>query len=197
MKKSMLRGSPSRAAMLAMVVGTALTVSRASAENDARAKAIGDIHRYCTACWRNARIPADSWSDCTQEVLCRLMQNIPVDHWGHILKSEGEERREFVRAIDAVKKRTQRARKWAPLNDVAVDRRRIGGSDLTDRREQLNRAVTESLSPRQQRIVQMSIDGYSVQEMAEELTMTPERVSDEKYKAIRKLRRELGNDSSV
>ena len=33
------------------------------------------------------------------------------------------------------------------------------------------------------------MEGHSVQEMADALRMPPERVSDEKYKAIRKLRR--------
>ena len=195
MKKMISAVGPSRAAVMAVLVGAALTMSNATAAPNSE-KAINDIHRYCTACWRNARIPIDSWTDCTQEVLCRLMKSIPVDHWGQILKTEGEERREFVRAIDAVKKRTQRSRKWAPLNDDVADRRGQSGSDIADRREQLNQAVAETLSPRQQRIVHMSIEGYSVQEMADALTMSPERVSDEKYKAIRKLRRHLGADAA-
>ena len=37
----------------------------------------------------------------------------------------------------------------------------------------------------------MSFEGWSVQEMAEELRLPAERVSDEKYKAIRKLREHL------
>ena len=44
------------------------------------------------------------------------------------------------------------------------------------------------LSPRQQRIVRMSFEGWSVHDIASELRLPPERVSDEKYKAIRKLR---------
>ena len=34
----------------------------------------------------------------------------------------------------------------------------------------------------------MSAEGYAVQEIADRLAIGPERVSDEKYKAIRKLR---------
>jgi RNA polymerase sigma factor (sigma-70 family) len=52
-------------------------------------------------------------------------------------------------------------------------------------------AAQEVLSPRQQRIVQMSFEGWAVQEMAQELHLPAERVSDEKYKAIRKLREHL------
>jgi RNA polymerase sigma factor (sigma-70 family) len=179
--------------MVALMLGAALTVSETKAcAAGTSDKAIADIQRYCSACWRNARIPLDSWTDCTQEVLCRLMQRVPVTRWDLVLNSEGEERKEFVRAIDAVKKRSQRSRKWSALNEDVVDRRVQMGQGAVDRREELNRAAEQVLSVRQRRILQMSIDGFSVQDMANALTMSPERVSDEKYKAIRKLRRELG-----
>ena len=182
--------------MVALMLGAALTVSETKASAVGTSdKAIADIQRYCSACWRNARIPLDSWTDCTQEVLCRLMQRIPLTRWDLVLQSEGEERKEFVRAIDAVKKRSQRSRKWSSLNEDVVDRRvSTTGQGLGDRREELNRAAEQVLSVRQRRILQMSFEGYSVQDMATTLTMSPERVSDEKYKAIRKLRRELGVD---
>ena len=177
--------------MVALMLGAAFTVadSKASAATTSD-KAITDIQRYCSACWRNARIPLDSWTDCTQEVLCRLMQRVPLTKWDMVLHSEGEERREFVRAIDAVKKRSQRSRKYAALNEDVTDRR-TSGQGLSDRREEMNRAAEQVLSVRQRRILQMSMDGYTVQDTADALTMSPERVSDEKYKAIRKLRREL------
>ncbi len=50
-------------------------------------------------------------------------------------------------------------------------------------------AAEEVLTPRQQRILQMSCEGWSVHEMAAELQLSSDRVSDEKYKAVRKLRR--------
>jgi len=39
--------------------------------------------------------------------------------------------------------------------------------------------------------MQLSFEGWSVHEIAAELRTPPERVSDEKYKAIRKLRGRL------
>ena len=190
---------PSRAAFAAVMLGAAavgMVNANASAAQTSD-KAISDIHRYCTVCWRNARLPLDSWSDCTQEVLCRLMKSIPLEQWERVLSQDSDERREFVRAIDAVKKRCQRSRKWASLNEDVHDRRNRSGIELADRREQLNRAAAEVLSDRQRRIMQMSLEGYSVQEVADALTMSPERVSDEKYKAIRKLRREVGMDAAA
>jgi RNA polymerase sigma factor (sigma-70 family) len=186
-----------------MLLGTALTafgtapVSAApTAEQTVRA--VNDLSRYCTACWRNARLPQDCWGDCTQDVLSRLLQRIPTEHWGRLLQGDGEERLEFLRAIDAVKKRTQRGLKRShTLNGVVEDRRDGHDRDRADQREAVHRAATEVLSPRQQQILQLSLEGWAVQEIADELAMPAERVSDEKYKAVRKLREYLSDASKT
>src|SRR5262245_50616193 len=94
----------------AVLLGTALSApgprhAAAGTPSEATLRAVNDLVRYCTACWRNARLPADCWGDCTQEVFHRLLERVPTEVWGSILRSEGEDRRELVRAIDAVKKR--------------------------------------------------------------------------------------------
>jgi RNA polymerase sigma factor (sigma-70 family) len=155
------------------------------------ARAINDISRYCTVCWRNARLHPDSWVDCTQEVFSRLMERVNPEAWGRALQSDGEERREFLRAIDAVKKRTQRGRKWSTLPDAVADRNDQHERRLADDREMVRNAAVELLSSRQQRILQLSFEGWSVQEIAGELKAPAERISDDKYKAIRKLREHL------
>src|SRR5262249_37939591 len=147
--------------------------------------------RYCTVCWRNARLPADTWTDCTQEVFRRLLERVPRDAWGETLQGDGDERREFLRAIDAVKKRTQRAHRWSHGLDGVADRRELRERGLNEDRAQIREAAAEVLNPRQQSIVQMSLEGWSVHEIAAELRLPPERVSDEKYKAVRKLREHL------
>src|SRR5262249_58021392 len=53
---------------VALVVGLAALTAQAS-ETDL----VRDIQRYCTACWRNARLDPRLWDDCTQEVCCRLL----------------------------------------------------------------------------------------------------------------------------
>jgi RNA polymerase sigma factor (sigma-70 family) len=192
MKRSMLK----RPYVMAVVLGTALSVGaapgQATAETpQATAKAIADMSRYCATCWRNARLPLDCWSDCTQDVFRRLLERVPSDAWDQVLRGEGEERREFLRAIDTVKKRTQRARKFSPAIESVADRHDQQRRDLREEREVVNQAVAEILTPRQQRILQLSFEGWSVQEMSEELRLPVERISDEKYKAIRKLRTHL------
>ncbi len=192
MKRSMLK----RPYVMAVVLGTALSVSGAPGQAAVQtpqdtAQAIADMSRYCAACWRNARLPMDRWSDCTQEVFRRLLERVPADAWEQALHGEGAEHREFLRAIDTVKKRVQRARKFSPAIDGVADRRDPQRRRLREEREVVDRAAAQVLSPRQQRIVQMSFEGWSVQDMSTALRLPVERISDEKYKAIRKLRAHL------
>jgi RNA polymerase sigma factor (sigma-70 family) len=179
--------------LVAMVLGTALsaigsTTVAVADMPEATARAVVDINRYCTACWRNAHLNPDCWNDCTQEVFCRLLERLDLDDWARVLNDDGEERREFIRAIDTVKKRTQRARHWssAGVETLAdpTDRRERG---LADDREAVWHAAAQLLSDRQQRILQRSFEGWSVQDIASELKLPAQRVSDEKYKAIQKL----------
>lgn len=186
----------SRNAMVAMVLGTALASSpskAAASTAEPGAKAVTDISKYCQTCWRNARLPADRWQDCTQAVFVRLLERVETDKWGTVLvDSETDERREFLRAIDAVKKRTQRARKFAALSPELPDRQPVNNTTRDDR-EAVAKVAAEQLSPRQRRILELTADGWPVPDIAEELGTTVERVSDEKYKAIKKLQHHFGD----
>ena len=192
MKSSLSNKKVRRPYLMAVVLGTALaaigTDSVAHA-GEISPKAINNISRYCTACWRNARLPQDQWNDCTQEVLSRLLKNLDAKAWEQVLANETEERREFVRAIDAVKKRYQRGR-WqsAVLPEMVADRRDQHWRERNDDREAIQQAAERVLSERQQHILKLLCDGHNVADIATELAMSPERVSDEKYKAIQKLR---------
>jgi RNA polymerase sigma factor (sigma-70 family) len=198
--KSQPRGKGRRRYVVALMLGTALSAlgpatGTAAEATQASLRAVNDLSRYCTTCWRNARLSPDCWTDCTQEVLVRLLERVPQQNWDDVLQSEGEERREFVRAIDTVKKRVQRGRQFAsgPLDELA-DRRDGRDWRLAEDREAVRRAAAELLSSRQQQILQLSSAGWSVQEIAEQLRTPAERVSDEKYKAIQKLRAKLATE---
>jgi RNA polymerase sigma factor (sigma-70 family) len=197
--KTLITNNIRRPYLMAVVLGTALAALGTDAPADAAEispKAITNISRYCTACWRNARLPQDQWNDCTQEVLCRLLKNLPARSWEQTLTLETEERREFVRAIDAVKKRYQRGR-WqsAVLPELVADHRDEQSRSQHDEREAVDQAAERVLSPRQQRILRLLCDGHNVADIATELSISPERVSDEKYKAIQKLRTFFHTDS--
>jgi RNA polymerase sigma factor (sigma-70 family) len=185
-----------RGAIAAVVLGTALTAAGTAPARplatEATLRAVGDISRYCAACWRNARLHPDSWTDCTQDVFSRLMERVPPHEWVSVLRDESDERRELLRAIDAVKKRSQRSRKLATMVDDAVaDRNDSVQRQRADDRQVVDAAAADLLSERQQRILRLSFEGWSVHEIAAEMKIGPERVSDEKYKAIRKLREHL------
>ena len=184
--------------VVAMLLGTTLSALGAATAQavptpETTLRAVTDMSRYCTTCWRNAHLPPDCWTDCTQEVLCRLMERVDPEAWSQVLKAEGDERKEFLRAIDAVKKRSQRRRKWnAGSVESVPDRHDVYDRQLAEDREVVRQTAEKVLSSRQQSILQMSFDGWTVQEIAVELKLPAERVSDEKYKAIRKLRERLG-----
>lgn len=191
--KRFVPSSKSRVMMAAVVLGTALAAGSAQASRGPNPKAVQDISKYCQTCWRNARLPADRWQDCTQEVFVRLLERIEAEKWDTVLKDdETTERREFIRAIDAVKKRTQRARKFSNLTPDAAEYRGVE-NELRDDREAVAKAVREVLSPRQRRILELTSDGWAVPQIANELAAPVERISDEKYKAIRKLQHYLGS----
>src|SRR3974377_693936 len=55
-------------AAMALVIGLAALTAQAT-----ESELVRDIQRYCTVCWRNARLDPTLWDDCTQEVCCRLL----------------------------------------------------------------------------------------------------------------------------
>ena len=189
--------------MAAVMLGTALGGQEACAGSNAPASnfqvddhAVRDITRYCHVCWRNARLPEDLWADCTQLVFTRLLETVGRDRWTGLLKTEDGDKREFLRAIDAVKKRTQRARRFFDLSSEVADNG-TSANGVLDQREEVNKAAGEVLSERQQKIIHLSAEGWAVPEIAVELGTTTQRISDEKYKAIRKLREKLGVDAGA
>lgn len=189
MEKPIPLPRPGRRYMAAVVLGTALSTLGPAVADAATARAVHDLSRYCTACWRNAHLDPDCWPDCTQEVLARLVERVTPEAWDRVLKDEGEERREFLRAIDTVKKRSQRQRRPSSLvTGEVADQRDARERTLAEERDALNRAAGQLLSSRQRQIIQLSLDGWQVHEVADALRLSPERVSDEKYKAVRRLR---------
>jgi DNA-directed RNA polymerase specialized sigma24 family protein len=173
------------------VIGLAALSAQAS-EHDA----VRDIQRYCTACWRNAHIDPGVWDDCTQEVCCRLIERARAGELdlAQVLEDDSPERRELVRAIDMVRKRVQRARRPLSLDAVHGDYA-VCDEQFAGRRRELGeileRARQDVLTPRQDRILDYWMDGWTVPEIAREMGMPPARVSDEKYKSLRKLERHL------
>jgi RNA polymerase sigma factor (sigma-70 family) len=183
-----LRAGPTA---MALVIGLAALTAQAATESDL----VRDIQRYCTVCWRNARLDPGLWDDCTQEVCCRLLGKARAGQLdlNLVLAEDTAERRELVRAIDMVRKRVQRSKRYQPLDDQFtpgpdLDRRHRDRQELGEILEAARQAV---LSPRQDRIVELWTRGWTVPEIGEAMNLPVARVSDEKYKALRKLERHL------
>jgi RNA polymerase sigma factor (sigma-70 family) len=177
---------------MALVMGLAALTAQAS-----ESELVHDIQRYCAVCWRNARLDPGLWDDCTQEVCCRLLGKARAGELdlNLVLADDTAERRELVRAIDMVRKRVQRARKLQTLDDQITPGPDV---DARDRERQelgeiLEAARREVLSPRQDRIVELWTRGWTVPEISRNLGLSTARVSDEKYKALRKLERHLAD----
>ena len=179
------------AALFAVVVGGAITALPAPAS-----ETVTGLTRYCSACWRNARLPADVWPDCTQEVFVRLLERVPQDSWDDALRKEGDERKELLRAIDCVKKRVQRSKTPVAYPDMGVaDQSSLAQQHQVEDREFLAKAA-EVLPTRQWEILKLWATGHEASDIAKAMEMTPARVSDEKYKAIRRLREVLEVETS-
>ena len=181
-----------RAVATALVMGLAALTAQAT-----ESELVNDIQRYCAVCWRNARLDPGLWDDCTQEVCCRLLGKARAGELdlNLVLADDTAERRELVRAIDMVRKRVQRTRRLQPLDDHLtpgpdVDGRNRERQELGEILEAARRAV---LSPRQDRIVELWTRGWNVPDISRTLGLSSARVSDEKYKALRKLERHLAD----
>jgi RNA polymerase sigma factor (sigma-70 family) len=177
---------------MALVIGLAAITAQA-AESDL----LHDIQRYCAVCWRNARLDPVLWDDCTQEVCCRLLGKARAGELdlNRVLAEDSTERRELVRAIDMVRKRVQRSKKLQAIDEQMVPAPDIDrqGRHRQELGEVLEAARAAVLSPRQDEIVEMWTHGWTVPEIADKLGMSHARVSDEKYKALRKLERHLAD----
>lgn len=168
-------------------VAACALVMASSMAGGAEAGAIEGIQRYCAASWRQARISQQDWNDCTQQVLLRLLDTISRDGLVEAIEqNESPQRRELNRAIWATAKRWQRAHREQPLMEADVAATPADDSA----RQELRRLVAgaDGLSERQRQILQLTLDGAPVREIAGELGAAPARVSDEKYKAIQRLR---------
>jgi RNA polymerase sigma factor (sigma-70 family) len=67
----------------------------------------------------------------------------------------------------------------------------IAHSPTSEEIEGVRQAAAKLLTEKQGRILELTLAGWSVQEIAEKLETPAARISDEKYKAIRKLGRHL------
>ncbi len=180
-----------RVSAAACAVLMAASVAGGAVEPGTEGRAIEQIRRYCAVSFRNAQIRKDEWADCTQETLAELLRRIPTESLPiAITQARSEERRELNRSMWCAIQRHRRTHRHLQLEGDPCDDIRPATVNDTELDETLARAF-EQLSPRQQQILSMWSQGWTIAEVSDELSIPAARVSDEKYKAIRKLREQL------
>jgi DNA-directed RNA polymerase specialized sigma24 family protein len=109
-----------------------------------------------------------------------------------IADAQSEERRELNRSIWCITQRWRRAPRLYSL-DPASPAQPVAASPRDESEwDEVAETAAECLTEQQRKIVGMYVQGWSINEIASELSLTPARASDEKYKAVQKLRRTLG-----
>ncbi len=192
--KPMLSRRFSATAYAAVVLATSLGSATAEAKESG---AIESIDRYCQASWRNARIAPQDWEECTQQTFAELLDRVSRDRWSEAIENKNSsERRELNRSIWRIAQRWRRApRPRHGSTELLAAQSPSPRKDSDEPNlDDVRRAVASpgtGLSARQQDVMRRWIDGDTVAEIAADLDLPPARVSDEKYKAIRKLRAKL------
>lgn len=155
--------------------------------------AVNQMERYCATSWRNARIDQQDWNDCTQEAFVRMLQRVDSERLDQAFTdAKSEERRELNRSIWATIQKWRRAPGYFSLAGDVPERSgrqepRHGDWTIEDVRAAIS-APECKLTAVQREILSRWSDGHSVSEIASSLKWAPARVSDEKYKALVKLR---------
>jgi RNA polymerase sigma factor (sigma-70 family) len=182
-------GAPARAAPTAAVT-------------DAKAIASGlnQLNKYLSRAWFRAGIPVQLHDDSSQAVYATLLENLgrnrfdsliaDVGHWSikDVLSRETAEGMDFFRAVDMVKKRTQRERVHQSLESVDVPSSSNHEAKSASMREALREAIDHALSPREAALIQDTLMGKTPAEIAGQWGVAAKTVSNEKTRVLQKLR---------
>lgn len=165
------------------------------------ASGITQLDRYLSRAWYRAGLAPQQHDDCTQAVYTTLLTTLGRNRFDSlvadigqngirdVLSRETPEGPDFFRAIDTVKKRAQRERVYQPIDTVDVpDSSSAAASTQADWRGALHEAIDRSLSPREAALIHATLQGNTPAEIAEQWGVAPKTVSNEKSRALQKLR---------
>jgi RNA polymerase sigma factor (sigma-70 family) len=150
--------------------------------------------------WSRAGVAVQQHDDCSQEVYAGLLRILGRARFDEIVGTVGRRgilpvlNREsslgpdFFRAVDAVKKRAHRERRFQPLeaSDAVTSAR--DDEAQAGWREALQEAIDRSLSRREASLIYATLRGETPAEIASRRGVAPKTVSNEKSRIMRKLR---------
>ena len=183
-----------------------LTPSRAAITDDPAllTSGLSQLDRYLARTWSRAGVSQQSFDDCTQGVYTTLLQQWGRGPFDELLAEVGvsgiratlsrdtPDGPDFFRAIDTVKKRAQREKSYTSLDsstDVAA-----GDSQANSWKSALQEAIARNLSPREANLIQLTLEGETPSDIAQMWGVASKTVSNEKTRAIQKLREALVAD---
>ncbi|WP_435015744.1 RNA polymerase sigma factor [Tundrisphaera sp. TA3] len=185
------------------------SIHHAEVDESDIASGLAQVDRYLARSWARAGLSPQKFDDCTQAVYASLLEGMGRGRFDRMLGEVGQsgirevlsretaEGPDFFRAIDTVKKRAQRERSFQPLDAAAeiqasTDPRSETAQD--DLRASLRDAVARTLSPREAALIRSTLQGETPAEIAEHWGVAPKTVSNEKTRALQKLREVLVSD---
>ncbi len=158
------------------------------------------LDRYLARAWFRAGISPQQHDDCTQAVYTTLLQTLGRDQFDQLVSDVGQfgirdvlsketaDGPDFFRAIDSVKKRAQRERSYQTLDAVDAAYLNKANMSTSDLKSTLQEAIQSSLSPREAALIQATLQGETPAEIAQQWGIAPKTVSNEKTRALQKLR---------
>ena len=162
------------------------------------------LDRYLGRAWSRAGIPSSQQEDCTQAVHTVMLEELgrpgfdqmlaQVGQGGipQVLNRESSLGPDFFRAVDMVKKRALRQRTYLAIDEQPEPAARaVGGDGAETWRGVLNDAINRSLKPREADVIRATLQGFTPAEIAEQWGLAPKTVSNEKTRALAKLREVL------
>ena len=189
---------------------TTTTATTASTLSDSQALDAGlrQLDRYLGRAWGRAGIPASQQEDCTQAVHAALLEELgrpafdqmvtAVGRQGipQVLNRDSQLGPDFFRAVDMIKKRALRQRTFLALDEqpepaAQTTSTTLGGDGADTWRGVLNEAINRTLNPREANLIRATLQGFSPAEIAQQWGLAPKTVSNEKTRALAKLREAL------
>ena len=167
---------------------------------------LAQLDRYLARAWYRAGLSPQQHDDCTQAVYTTLLQTFGRDRFDQLLSEVGQfgirdvlsretaDGPDFFRAIDTVKKRAQRERSFQPLDAIDASSMNRPDGPSPDWKSTLQEAILSSLSPREAALIQATLQGETPAEIAQQWGIAPKTVSNEKTRALQKLREVLVSD---
>jgi len=187
----MFSSSLSRATYAAMLAAGISLCSGAQAES------YESLQRYCEGNWQRAGIPRQDWTDCTHDTIVELIADSQQQS-----ETDTPSERHLKRCVWRVAKRWQREKRAYQLENCDptvlatrdssfIESEESAGDDALSAQDQRLEEALNQLSAQQREIIQRWSSGQTVKQIATELETTSGKVSNLKYKALRKIQQVL------